>query len=72
VEYNRLVGEGPWQEVLVRREPRPDGLTPSDPGYRGMRTVSQEPTGVTYRSFRAGERAIADKNRAIARVRYGR
>lgn len=72
VEYYGLAGEGPWQEVLVRREPRGDGLKPSDPGDRGTRLVSQEPTGVVYRSFRVGERAIADKNRAIARARYGR
>jgi hypothetical protein len=72
MEYYGLVGEGPFSEVLVRREPRADGLQPSDPGYRGMRLVSQEPTGVVYRSFRDGERAIADKNRAIARARYGR
>jgi hypothetical protein len=72
VEYYGLVGEGPFEEVLVRREPRGDGLQPSDPGYRGMRLVSQEPTGITYRSFREGERAIAGKNGAIARARYGR
>lgn len=72
MEYYALVGEAPFAEVLVRREPRGDGLTPSDPGYRGMRFVSQEPTGVVYRSFREAERAIADKNRAIARARYGR
>lgn len=70
MHYYGLVGEAPYEEVLVRREPRRDGLKPSDPGYRGMRLVSQEPTGVTYRSFRE-ERAIAEKNRAIARARYG-
>ncbi len=72
VEYFGLVGEGPFTEVLARREARRDGLRPSDPGYRGMRLVSQEPTGVVYRTFREGERAIGEKNMAIARERYGR
>ncbi len=65
VTYYGLVGRGPFIEVLVRREPYTDGRP-------GMRLVSQEPTGMTYRSFRAGERAIGEKNRAIARARYGR
>ena len=65
MEYYGLVGRGPFQEVLVRREPYTDG-TP------GTRLVSQEPTGMTYRSFSEGERAIGEKNRAIARARYGR
>jgi hypothetical protein len=72
VEYYGLVGEGPFQEVLVVHAARGDGLRPSDPGYRGMRLVSQEPTGVTYWTFDEGAQAIGEKNAAIARARYGR
>lgn len=65
VEYYGLVGEGPWQEVLVRREPRTDGKP-------GMRLVSQEPTGVTYTTWREANQSIGVKNQSIARERYGR
>ena len=69
MRYYAIVGQGPWQEVLVTREPRGDGLLPSDPGYRGMKTVGQQPTGVTYRTWRAATQAIGQKNRALFAAR---
>jgi hypothetical protein len=60
VEYYGVIGQGPWQEVRITREPYTDG-TP------GMRLVGHEPTGVVYETWRAVIRALAEKNGAIAR-----
>ena len=60
MRYYAIVGQGPWLEVLVTREPYPDGRL-----NQGMRLVGQEPTGVTYRTWRAATQAIGEKNRAI-------
>ena len=51
-------GEGRgWTEVLARRE--------------NGRRVSDEPTGVTYRTFRDAENGVFAKNRIIAAAMRG-
>ena len=67
MQYYAIVGEGPWQEVLVTRQPYPDGRV-----NQGMRLVGQEPTGATYGTWRSATQAIGERNRAIVRARYGR
>ena len=64
-QFHAVIGQGPWREVLVTKEPRADGLRPTDAGYRGMVTVSEEPTGVTYKTWTAVNKSLAAKN-AIA------
>lgn len=61
MKYYAITGQGPWQEIVVTREPRSDGRTDL-----GMQVVSQEPTGVSYNTFRAAAKAIEVKNRALA------
>jgi hypothetical protein len=56
-----------WREVRVTRAPYADGRV-----NRGMRLVGQQPTGVIYAGWQRACRAVADKNLAIARERYGR
>jgi len=64
MRYYAIVGQGPWLEVLVTREPYPNGRL-----NQRMRLVGQEPTGVTYRTWRAATQAIGEKNRAIFAAR---
>ena len=60
MQYYAIAGEGPWQELLVTREPYTDGRLNA-----GMRLVDQQPTGVTYTTWRAAVAGIDAKNRAI-------
>ena len=65
MHYYGIVGEGPFEEVLVKREPRTDGRP-------GTRQVSQQRTGVVYTTWREANQTIGVKNHSIARERYGR